>query len=565
MFKLPALVALAGAILALTGRAPAADPPLAGKWKLVEVSGGNEVSLILLEIEEKDGKTTLQSLSSPLLGKEPVKLEDVRVDANSVRFSFPFRGSSIKVAVSAAKGDDKPKTLRGGIQINKNMLFAELQRTDQKEIDRASAVKQTPASEALTKAAQEDDPKVQEPLLKEFLEKHPDGPAAYAAAEMLLRLRGKAGAKDEDLKALAERMVKTAAPYGPTLEKTAVHAVAQALVSAEKVSPLAVEFARKSEQALTQDDPPAVAASVLTTLENALKKTGKADEAKEVSARLAKIEEQLDAEFEKTAVPFKPDEFKGRKGKSSRVAVVELFTGAECPPCVSADVAFDAAVMTYKPADAVFLEYHLHIPGPDPLTNADSEKRQEFYGRSIRGTPTMFVNGKVTPGLGGPKAAGKDRFDTLKGLIDEAVEADDQGNLKLTVERKGDKIDIKANVTDLKKTGDKVRLRFVVIEDVARWPGGNGQRLHHHVVRAFPGGVDGFPLKEAKDEQSVIVTVGDLKKTLNDYLVKANKEGGFSSDNWPLDLKHLKVIALIQDDETKEILQAAQAAVPEAK
>ena len=52
---------------------------------------------------------------------------------------------------------------------------------------------------------------------------------------------------------------------------------------------------------------------------------------------------------------------------------MELFTGAQCPPCVAADVAFDVLEKTYKPADLVLIQYHLHIPGPDPLTNAASE------------------------------------------------------------------------------------------------------------------------------------------------------------------------------------------------
>ena len=49
-------------------------------------------------------------------------------------------------------------------------------------------------------------------------------------------------------------------------------------------------------------------------------------------------------------VPFiavKP--FAGRKGKSDRAVLVELFTGAQCPPCVAADMAFDALPQTYKP------------------------------------------------------------------------------------------------------------------------------------------------------------------------------------------------------------------------
>ncbi len=563
MMKRSAAVLLAGAILVLGGRGVAAAPPLAGKWLLLDVSGGNEVSLILLEIEEKDGKPTAKNVSSPL-GKDVV-LEDVRVDATSVRFTFPFRGTSIKVNAFAAKGDDKPKTLRGSIQLGTRSLFAELQRTDLKELGGEIERKKSAAGKLLEKAAQEDEPKAQEPLLKEILDKHGDTAAAYGAAELMLQLKIKAGAKDDELKTVADQMLKIGTVYGPTIDKMAGLDVAEALAKAEKVSPLAVEYARKAEKALTQDEEPAHAAAVLKNLESVLRKSGKTDEAKEVLGRIVKIDEQLDAEFAKTAVPFKTEEFKGREGKSRRVAVVELFTGAQCPPCVSADIAFDAAVKAYKPADVVLLQYHLHIPGPDPLTNADSEKRQKYYGDSIRGTPTMFVSGKVTESLGGFKQHGEERFKTLSSLINKKLETDDQGDLKLSLVNKGDKIEATAEVHGLKKTGDKVRLRFVVIEDVVRYQGRNGQRLHHHVVRAFPGGVDGFALKEANGKEAVTVVLGDLKKSLTDYLVEANKNDPFPDDERPLNLKHLKLVALIQDDESKEILQAAQVEVPETK
>ncbi len=80
---------------------------------------------------------------------------------------------------------------------------------------------------------------------------------------------------------------------------------------------------------------------------------------------------------------------------------MELFTGAQCPPCVAADVAFDALLQTYKPTEFIGLQYHLHIPGPDPLTNNDSEERQKYYGSAIRGTPSTFFNGKARPAAAG--------------------------------------------------------------------------------------------------------------------------------------------------------------------
>src|SRR5262249_26417815 len=162
----------------------------------------------------------------------------------------------------------------------------------------------------------------------------------------------------------------------------------------------AADYAAQAEKQLPKDAPVAQQAAVLRVLATALDKAGKADQAKEVKGRLAMLDKALDEEFEKTAIPFKPDTYAGRKGKSTRVVLVELFTGAQCPPCVAADVAFDALLKTYKPTDVVFLQYHLHIPGPDPLTNKDTEKRETFYG--IQGTPTYFIDGKEGPPAGGP-------------------------------------------------------------------------------------------------------------------------------------------------------------------
>jgi hypothetical protein len=560
----PAAALLAILLAAVAGRASAADSPLAGNWKFKLVNGGSDGTAALIQIETKDGKPAAKILGGP--GLPPgAALEDVRVDGNTINLNLKINGNANSLTASAPKGEEKPKTLRGTLQVGTRLLFIELEQTDAKEVGPADARKQTPGGEALLKALQTRDAKEREQGLKDVLEKFGDTTAGYGAAEMLLPIQVKAGAKDDDLRALADRMLKVAKNYGPVAEKKTVLSVAQALARAEKPSPLAVEYARQAEKGLSKDDPATASVPVLKTLVAALTKSGKADDAKQYAATLAKLEAQLDEEFEKGAIPFKPTVFAGRKGKSSRVAVVELFTGAQCPPCVSADIAFDAAAQTYKPADVALLEYHLHIPGPDPLTNADTEARQKYYGRDIQGTPTTFVNGKVTEGLGGYKQHGEERYKTLTKIIDEALEAEEQANLKLTAERKGDKVEAEATVADLKKTGDKVKLRFVLIEDVARYAGSNGQRLHHHVVRAFPGGIDGFPMKDAKGTQKVTVALGDVKKSLTDYLASAEKKRPFLDDDRPMDLKHLKLIALIQDDESKEILQAAQIDLPEEK
>src|SRR5207247_2297195 len=68
------------------------------------------------------------------------------------------------------------------------------------------------------------------------------------------------------------------------------------------------------------------------------------------------------------------------------------------------------------------LQYHLHVPGPDVLTNPDSEARQEYYGKVIRGTPTILFNGKAgASGGGGPDEA-KGKFLDYQIIIDPLSE-----------------------------------------------------------------------------------------------------------------------------------------------
>jgi hypothetical protein len=340
------------------------------------------------------------------------------------------------------------------------------------------------------------------------------------------------------------------------------------LADSDKLAPVAVDLAREAEKLLDKNTPTETQAAVLRTLKAVLTKAGKDVEAKSLAPKVAQLEDQLDQEFLKDAVPFKTEAY-ARKDPGSRVVLVELFTGAQCPPCVAADVAFDALLRSCKPTDVVFLQYHLHIPRPDPLTNEDAEKRFEYYTsrESESGTPTFVIDGALKkPGVGGPKALGKEAYDEILKKIGEAQEIGAQAKIALKAENKGGKIDIHAEISDLAKTGEKVRLRLVLVEEVARFQGTNGQRLHHHVVRAFPGGMEGFALTEKNVKQNVRVNLADVAKDLNDYLDKY-KGRKFSSDERSLNLKHLKLVAFIQSDradDDKGIFQAAQVDVPTA-
>jgi hypothetical protein len=103
-------------------------------------------------------------------------------------------------------------------------------------------------------------------------------------------------------------------------------------------------------------------------------------------------------------------------------------------------------------------------------------------------------------------------------------------------------------------------LRFVLVEETVRFIGNNKLRYHHMVVRAMPGGVGGIALTKADGEHTARVNLGELRQELTAYLddyAVNGRRAPFPQPERPLALKGLKAIALVQDDKTKEVLQAA--------
>jgi hypothetical protein len=558
-------LAAVGALLAAGAPARAADAPFNGTWKMTVLTRGQELSVCIVQIggsaDRPRGRFVAGLAGSPL---QSATFEGVSAKGRTLRFTLKGKDAVFVVQAIAPRGEARPKRLLGTFSLNGEIEPLVLEPTDDKELPPLQ--KASRKMDGFTDLQGAFDLKVKAPervaKLKALQEKYAGKPLGLLVGQLLLHVQAADKAAPEALRDAAERYLKEAAGYGPELEANAAYQAAQAAAGVEKGSPLALEYARKAVQLVGDDAPPARTAAVLKVLVKALRGAGKADEARAAEARLDKAEGTLDKEFLKTAIPFKPAPFDGRKGDSTRVVLVELFTGAQCPPCVAADVAFDAALETFKPADVVFLEHHLHVPRPDPLTNADTEARSEYYGKEIEGAPTVLIDGKLTSPLGGFRRDCKVSYEALRKAVGKELETAKGADLKLTVRRDGDKLSLEARVSGLKKTGAKVRLRFVLVEDVVRYTGRNGQRLHRHVVRTFPGGARGQSLTEQSATKTATVTLAELRKALEDYLTEANKKRPFLDDERPLRLENLKVVAFVQDDEDKSVLQAAQADVP---
>jgi hypothetical protein len=502
------------------GPAPAADDPAKDNWKFTLYLQGQPQILWLLNLDNKDGKWA-GAIVKGREGLPQATLSDLKVSDGALRFeikiekgpTFAFEG----------KVSDGAKKISGNVKQGSGVVPAELERTAMASLDNFE-------------------------LSKDQLATSTNPVEIVDISSSLLRQASKNKVKPEEVRGWADKAFKAAETFGPRYQRDVTLRLAEALVKQEEYAAAALEYARKAERFLEPKDKGAVQKRTLEVLAEALTKAKKPDEAKEVQAKLAKID-----------VAVKTTPFAGRKAKSDRAVLVELFTGAQCPPCVAADLAFDGLNKTFKPSEVILLQYHLHVPGPDPLTNADAEARAEFYGEDIPGTPALLFNGRVdAPGGGGVDEA-EEKYKEFLGIIEPALEKQAKANLKVSAAQKGNKIDITADVSDLQMPSDRIKLRLALVEDTVAYKGTNGIDKYHSVVRAFPGGIKGFPLKEKTGKQTASVDLEEVRKTLAKYLeTYAEKEGPFPTKERPLDLKKMRVVAFVQNDQTKEVLQAAQ-------
>lgn len=513
---------LAGLLL-VTTMASAAEPP-PGNWKVtfLDPREGKLQTWWIVKLEKADGKWT-GSIAATADRLPPTTLEKLNVTGDKVGFVVNMKGQP-PIAIDCTPSSDGKKMF-GTLTVGRLFIPVQLEATTGTSLDEFDANKDIV-----------------------------NGPATdlriFQAGLELLASAGEKKAKPEEVRGWADKVFKAAELYGPRWQREVAQRNAEVLLGQEGMTAIALEHARRAERLLEPTDRAGTQQKVLKLLAQVLKKGGKADEAKEVEARLEKID-----------ITVKPEKFAGRKAESDRAVLVELFTGAECPPCVAADLAFDALTKTYKPAEVVLLQYHVHIPGPDPLTSPGSLARMRYYGDDVEGAPTIFFSGRPSAEGGGGIDEGPDKYKQYRGVIDPMLEKPASLKLKASATQKGTKIDITAEASGIEKPSEELRLRLALVEETVNYTGGNGMKVHHHVVRALPGGAEGLALKDKTGKQTASVDLEEVRKELKKYLDDYAKEGAFPNDQRPMDLKNLRVVAFVQNDKTREVLQTVQVEV----
>jgi hypothetical protein len=518
----------------------AADNPVAGTWKMpviIQTNKGPVQVMFLLLFKESDKGWAGEVLGyTQNLPNEPT-FEKVAVKEDHVQFS-------IKVGADQLTFDGRiqkdAKKILGTFEFLGQLLLTEVVPSKLKNLTDEYA------------------------LARENLDTMEGGQPYFSSLNLVLKKAAAKKLKPEEVRDLADKGAKVAEKYGPRWQRTILLRMASTLAGEEGYAAVAIEQVRQAERMLKPDDDMATHMQVLEALASVLRKANKTDELKTVETRILKMESRDYADFVK-ANPIKAEEFKGRKAKSDRAVLVELFTQIDMDGCATLQLACDALMNSFKPTEVIVLEYHVPFDNYDGLTSRDLINRFRNYKDRQPG-PSVYINGKKDETGTGPRTSAKLKYTAYRETIEELLEKPAPLKLQLTASQKGKEISIKANISELKKPGENVILRFALVEDRIRYGGENGIRYQHAVVRSFPGGLKGFPLTKAEAEEKVTVNVDSVREDLIkqlDELTRGDPE--LAQLPRPMALKNLRVVAFVQDDTTNEILQAVQVEVEEKK
>lgn len=299
------------------------------------------------------------------------------------------------------------------------------------------------------------------------------------------------------------------------------------------------------------------------------------------------VEEYLDTEFRKTyRNPVKSEKYKKTDQRSDRTVLVEFITGAGCIPCIPFDYTFERALEDYSRKEVALIVYHWHAPTMDPLGNHSSDSRVKYYG--VNSAPSVFVDGQ--------KISGEDSYyggdgeqDEIQPIADDVytklrnnLELPAEANIELKAMRSGQSVSVNVVVDKLKNVSSDVTLQIALVENETAYSGENGLRFHPMVVRALAGDKEKriFGFKVDPTELNKFDYVFDVDKIITQnfayYDTQSSERmaefigrmGGKMPEGFDIDfdfnykrpqikLDNLSVVAYLQDNKTKKILQSS--------
>ena len=217
------------------------------------------------------------------------------------------------------------------------------------------------------------------------------------------------------------------------------------------------------------------------------------------------------------------------------IVLGEDFTSTTCDPCYSSSLILDGLAAELA-GSFVVVRYHVWWPPPgnDPfyLANIEENKARNDYYKNFL-APHLFLDGAD---------AGQDHG-AWSALIAERALLETHIDLELAVTPAGTGGTVTASILSCTDYSSRdLHVRFAITEDEVDYEAPNGKEVFYQVMRDMLPDAAGEPLSllpNAKREIS------------REYAIEPE---------WNPD--KLNIVVFIQDDDTREVLQAATAALP---
>ena len=266
------------------------------------------------------------------------------------------------------------------------------------------------------------------------------------------------------------------------------------------------------------------------------------------------LDAMLDEQYHKRYPnPVHVEAYKPSEKRTTRVVLAEVFTGAGCPPCVSADLAYEGAMERYNTKELIVAMYHQHIPQPDPMTNLDTRARLDAF--KVGGVPTWFIDG-TRGGGGGPRDTSPETFGRINPAIEKELEIAPEAQIKMDAALAGNSVKVNATVDEVKSEAKQLKVFAVLMEKELRYTGENGIRFHPMVVRAVAEGAIDTAFEHTFDLEEISKSAHDH---LDDYEAKGHRGEPFqfTEKKYEINRGNLAVAVFVQDTESHHVLQAA--------
>lgn len=228
---------------------------------------------------------------------------------------------------------------------------------------------------------------------------------------------------------------------------------------------------------------------------------------------------------------------------AKRWVLVEEFTNASCGPCAQQNPAFKTFLDNNK-ANVIPIVYRTSWPGRDIMYSQNPgmyDTRVQYYG--VTGVPNARTNGKVHPQTGNWYEGAPGDVTGMQSAVDSYASATSPITITPNYTMTGKTMNVAVNVATTSAISNK-KLRTAVVEGYHYYDnaGTNGEKKFYFLVRELLPNVEG---------ESITISANGNQ----DFSYKYTPNPSFYS-------QFFYIVSFIQDDATKEVLQAGISEMP---